>query len=254
MKLLDELTWPEVYEKISLSDVAYFPVGTQEGHGAHLPMGTDMYIATATAILAAERTGGVVLHPLAYSFTGATNAFRGTVSIPMHLEMEVIKAVVRNLWGQGFRAIWVVSCHGPNDIPIMMAIRELFEYERTVAAYFNPSRSVDAGKYGYDDPARETAMCYAAMEILGLGEKVRDIKAEASVQLPPLDLPGKEGLATGYHYTDMRQHVPARKVDIDIGRKLLEEAAEQLAARTEDLRSYARFVEDGGNPPFSVEP
>ena len=252
MRLLDELTWPEVYERAT--DVAYFPVGTQEGHGAHLPMGTDMYTATATSILAAERTGGVVLHPLAYSFTGATNAFRGTVSIPMHLEMEVVKAVVRNLWEQGFRAIWVVSCHGPNDIPIMMALRELYEYDRIVAAYFNPSHSVDPKKYGYDDPARETAMCYASMEVLGMGGRIDEIKAEASEPLPPLELPGREGLATGYHYTDMRQHVPARKVDLEVGRKLLEEAASELAARTEGLRTYAKFVEGGGSLPFSLEP
>jgi len=132
--LLDEFTWPEVYEKISKSDVAYFPVGPQEGHGKNIPMGTDVYVATATGILSSKKSGGIVLHPFTYNFTGATNAFRGTVSIPMHLEMEVIKAVIRNLWQQNFRAIFVLSIHGPNDIPIMMAIRELFEYERIVAS------------------------------------------------------------------------------------------------------------------------
>ncbi len=173
--LLDEFTWPEIYEKVSQSDVAYFPVGTQEGHGPHLPMGTDMYIATGAGILASQNTGGIVLHPLGYCFTGATNAFRGTVSIPMHLEMEVTKAVVRNLWQQKFRAIFVLSIHGPNDIPIMMALRELFEYERIVASYFNPYLAVDEKKYGYDEAAKEAAMCYASMALLGQGEQIPNL-------------------------------------------------------------------------------
>lgn len=103
--LVDEFTWPELFDGIKDSDVAYFPVGTQECHGPNLPMGTDMYVAAGAGALAADQTGGMVLHPLAYNFCGATSGYRGTVSIPMELQMQVVKAVIRNLWEQEFRAI-----------------------------------------------------------------------------------------------------------------------------------------------------
>jgi len=252
--LLDEFTWPEIYHKISNSDVAYFPVGTQEGHGPHLPMGTDMYVATGTGILASQKTGGIVLHPLSYCFSGATNAFRGTVSIPMHLEMEVIKAVVRNLWQQKFRAIFVLNIHAPNDIPIMMALRELFEYERIVVSYFNPYTFINEKKYGYDDVAKEAAMCYASMEVLGLGELIPDLTSLKDEDGSPLSLPGQEKLRTGYHFTHILQHMPVRKVEVAKGRKMLKEAADELVSQVDSLREYSKFIEKGGNPPFSVKP
>ena len=252
--LLDEFTWPELYQKISRSDVAYFPVGTQEGHGPHLPMGTDVYVATGTGVLASQKGGGVVLHPLGYCFTGATNAFRGTVSIPMHLEMEVIKAIIRNLWQQKFRAIFVLSIHEPNEIPIMMALRELFEYERITASYFNPYTFIDAKKYGYDEPAKEAAMCYASMELLGLGELIPDLTQLKDEEKPPLDLPGRDKLRTGYHFTHMLQHMPTRKVEVAKGMQMLDEVSDELISQVDSLREYSRFIEQGGNPPFSVKP
>ncbi len=90
--LVDEFTWPELFDGIKDSDVAYFPVGTQECHGPNLPMGTDMYVAAGAGALAADQTGGMVLHPLAYNFCGATSGYRGTVSIPMELQMQVGRA------------------------------------------------------------------------------------------------------------------------------------------------------------------
>lgn len=251
---LDEFTWPEVHEEISRSDVAYFPVGTQEGHGPHLPMGTDTYVAAATAAVACRSTGGIVLHPLAYSFTGATNAFRGTISIPMSLEIEVVKAVLRNLWEQNFRTIFVVSCHGPNVHPIMAAIRDLFEYERITAAYYNPLKHTNLDERELDEWSVEAAMCHAAMEVLGIEGLLRGAPEHEDESSAKLELPGQPRLATGLHYTDISQHCPSRKVDIHKGKEMLQDAATELIRQVADLREYARFIDEGGNPPFAATP
>ena len=50
------------------------------------------------------------------------------------------------------------------------------------------------------------------------------------------------------------QHQPSRKVNIEIGRKMLNEAAEELGSRVNDLRKYSKFIEEGNNPPYSVIP
>ncbi|MFA6715110.1 MAG: creatininase family protein [Victivallales bacterium] len=252
--LLDEFTQPEISERIRNCDIAFFPVGTQEGHGPLMPLGTDMYIASAVAAMTAREMGGIALHPLAYSFTGATNGYRGTVSIPMSLETEVIKAVIRNLWAQKFRRIFILNVHGPNDIPIKMAIRELFEYKKIIAAYYNPYTSVSAAEYNYDDCAKETAMCHAAMKVLGKEECIPRNSGQEDVPYPPLNLPGfdKEGLVTGFHYNQLYQHQPPRKVDIATGMVLLESAVTQLIELLEQLKEYVTFIEKGGNHPYSI--
>lgn len=252
--LLDEFTQPEIAEKIRDCDIAFFPIGPQEAHGPLMPMGTDMYVATAIAAMTAEKTGGIALHPLAYNFTGATNGYRGTVSIPMSLEMEIIKAVVRNLWAQKFRRIFILSIHGPNDVPIMMAVRELFEYEKIVSVYYNPFTSVSSEKYQYDECAKETAMCHAAMKILGKEQFIPDCSKQENIPYPPLDLPGfgEGNFRTGCHYNKPYHHQPPRKVDVATGMKLLEEAVEKLIVQVGQLKEYVEFIEKGGNPPFSL--
>ena len=252
--LLDEFTQPEVSEKIRNSDIAFFPIGPQEGHGPLMPMGADMYVASAVAAMTAEKTGGIALHPLAYSFAGATSGYRGTVSIPMSLEMEVIKAVIRNLWAQKFRRIFVLSIHGPNDVPIMMAVRELFEYEKIIAVYYNPYASVCAEKYQYDDCAKETAMCHAAMKVLGKEQFIPNCSKQKDVPYPPLNLPGfgDGNFVTGYHYNHPYCHQPPRKVNVAAGMQLLDDAVEKLIKQVELLKEYVAFIEKGGNPPFSI--
>ncbi|RKY75908.1 hypothetical protein DRQ12_11050, partial [candidate division KSB1 bacterium] len=71
---------------------------------------------------------------------------------------------------------------------------------------------------------------------------------------PPLDLPGRDKLRTGYHFTHMLQHMPTRKVEVAKGMEMLDEASDQLISQVDSLREYSRFIEQGGNPPFSVKP
>ena len=205
--------------------------------------------------VAADQTGCMVLHPLAYNFCGATSGYRGTVSIPMELQMQVVKAVIRNLWEQEFRVIFVLSIHAPNITPITMAIRDLFEYERIVAHYFNPLKFAEEKYPDKDEAATEAAMCYAAMEVLGMEDLIpsRADMVETG-DPPPVNLPGYQSWTQALHYQHLLQHQPGRKVDVEIGREWMRETAEKLAGRADKLRTYAKFIEEGGNAPYRVEP
>ncbi len=251
---LDEFTWPEVYEKISHTETVFFPTGPQECHGRYMPMGTDMYSAHGVSVQAASEREAIVLHPLAYSYAGATSGFRGTVSIPMSLHTEIIKAVIRDLWRQKFRAIIVVSTHAPNDFTMLTAIRELFEYERIVASYFNPSKYLDTQDYEYDSREREPAVCYAAMEILGLVDFIPANPEEIPYEEIRYFKQHERIPNSGYYFTDITQHQPGRPLSLEIGRRMLKDAASELNRLAEQLVEYAEFVENGGNLPFSVKP
>ncbi len=249
---LDEFTWPEVYEKISRTETVFFPTGPQECHGKYLPMGTDMYVAHAVGLLAAAEREAVVLHPLAYSFTGATSGFRGSVSIPMTLHTEILKAVIRDLWRQNFRSIMVLSIHAPNDFTMLTTIRELFEYEEIVASYFNPYKYIDEKEYDYDSVQKEAVMCYASMEVLGLHDFIPENPETIPYEKSRPWKPEERVPYAGYYFMDVTQHQPGRPVSLEIGRKMLKDAAIELNRQAEELQKYTRFIKNGGNPPFSV--
>lgn len=134
---LDEMTWREVNEAIERGTPAFLPTGPVEGHGPHVPLGCDYYIATALSSAMAQKCGGVVLLPLTYNFSDATSTFKGAVSIPIAVQVEMLKAIIRSLWKQGFQCIFVVSIHRPNGIPIGNAVRTLFEDENIPAVFLN---------------------------------------------------------------------------------------------------------------------
>ena len=64
-----KMSWLEVCNAINEAPLAYVPVGPQECHGAGMPMGTDIVVPEAVALMAREITGGVVYDPLSYCFT-----------------------------------------------------------------------------------------------------------------------------------------------------------------------------------------
>jgi creatinine amidohydrolase len=54
----------QVLEEMQRCPVAYLPLGPLEWHGPHLPLGVDALNAENAALLAADRTGGLVLPTL----------------------------------------------------------------------------------------------------------------------------------------------------------------------------------------------
>lgn len=57
---LDEMNWHEASEAIERGAPIFLPIGPIEGHGTHVPLGCDYYVATAVAKLMAERLLPVV--------------------------------------------------------------------------------------------------------------------------------------------------------------------------------------------------
>ena len=104
----------ELRAELERAPLAYVPVGTIEFHGEHLPFGVDSFEAHALCVRAAERSGGVVLPPV-YLASGCLD-LPGTLSFEPALVEAWVRATVDRLVGRGFRAVVVLTGHGPLDL------------------------------------------------------------------------------------------------------------------------------------------
>lgn len=110
------MTWEEVRDLERGRTVAVLPIGAVEAHGPHLPLGTDVVIASAMAAAGAEeiRSGGwgaVVMPPIWYSAAPFARDFPGTVSLSGETVTRMLVEIAASLAGQGFRALAVANAH-----------------------------------------------------------------------------------------------------------------------------------------------
>jgi hypothetical protein len=89
--------------------------------------------------------------------------------------------------------------------------------------------------------------------VLGLGDFIPENHEEIPYEEVKPFKPQERAPNSGYYFQDITQHQPGRPVDMNIGRKMLKEAATELNRLAEQIGKYAKFIENGGNPPFSVK-
>lgn len=115
MRRLADLAWPEVPD----GAVLVVPVGSCEQHGPHLPLDTDLRIASHLSDrLAATRDDVVVAPAVTVGASGEHRGFPGTLSIgTLALETLVVELVRSALPPEGdgpFAGVVLVNGHGGN--------------------------------------------------------------------------------------------------------------------------------------------
>ena len=110
------MTWEEVCALDRSRSVAILPVGAVEAHGPHLPLTTDVVIATAMAAAGGRRLevrghSSVILPPLSYTAAGYAAGFPGTVSVDPGTVTRLIVEIARGLAGHGFPILAVANAH-----------------------------------------------------------------------------------------------------------------------------------------------
>ena len=113
---LAQLTWEEVRDLDRGQTLVVLPVGAIEAHGPHLPLDTDVVIATAMARAGARKLtdrGHVVLILPALAYTAASfgSAFHGTLSISAITVTALIVDIARSLSDQGFGLLALANVH-----------------------------------------------------------------------------------------------------------------------------------------------
>ena len=111
-----ELTWEEARDAAAAGAVALVPVGSTEAHGPHLPLSTDVVIATEVAARAAVRLEArgrraLVFPAIAYGVTDFAAGFAGTVTVRAETLRALVVDLARSLAGQGFGPVVLVNHH-----------------------------------------------------------------------------------------------------------------------------------------------
>lgn len=133
--LLHEITWVEAKEYFAKNDLVVLPVGSNEQHGHHNPLGTDHLIAKELAIKAAERTQVLCLPVIPFGVSGFHKHFWGTIHISPRVFKEYVRDVCLALKYYGARRIVIVNGHGGNRSSLLELALELRDDEVFVSIF-----------------------------------------------------------------------------------------------------------------------
>jgi creatinine amidohydrolase len=181
--LWSDMTPQELDSAIARTPLAYWPIGSLEWHGPHLPLATDSFRAEAICRRAAAMTGGVVLPPTYFTAPGFA-AYRGTISFSPALVKAIALETHRELAKAGFRALVQLLGHGGQaqqesfTEPAAESTKKLGLRILTTGggAKLPPEKRLGAGHAG----PGETAQCAAAAR----GKVQLDLFDPAATRLP----------------------------------------------------------------------
>ncbi|WP_399937469.1 creatininase family protein [Streptomyces sp. BBFR25] len=239
---LTELTWREV-RRAGEQGIALLPIGSQEQHAGHLPMGTDTLLVEevvdrALALLDhdAPPAPEVVRLPALPFGHSPHHLFAAAVSLSAATLGAVLDDVLDSLVTSGYRRVMVVNGHGGNDEIMRLAVKRFALRARvTVAAcsYWTLTEGEEGAGRPDVSPGHagwfETSLMLAARP-----ELVRTpVPARTPVEPPPLfDQPPHPGLTVERHGEWERvdgSTDDASAADADRGGRLLDDRARGLA-------------------------
>jgi creatinine amidohydrolase len=152
----------ELEAAVARCPLAYVPLGPLEFHGPHLPFGVDAFEAHALCVRAAVRSGGVVLPP-AYLASGCLD-LPFTLDFDPELVHAWARATVAQLARRSFRAVVVLTGHGPLDLNHLLkrACREAEAEQPGLAAYGLCWLELNAARLTEPEPDEPTTVDHAA--------------------------------------------------------------------------------------------
>jgi creatinine amidohydrolase len=156
-RLMTSLSGYEVADYLKRNDVIFIPVGPTELNGGN-PTDVEYVIPLAYAIKLAEKSDGLVLPYLAFTYPGSTTISPGTVMVTPEEGVAYLKVVTKSLIRQGFRRIIFLTSHGPSGYTVGTLTREIFD-ETHVPVVWMSTSVIDGSGFGANRgaPARPGA-------------------------------------------------------------------------------------------------
>lgn len=113
---LPHMTWPEVRDLRTRTDMVIIPVAALEQHSLHLPIGTDFLNGLERAKLVAQKTDVLVAPVLFPGNSPYHMEFPGTITLSSQTIQQVYFEAAQSLIKHGFRRILLLNSHGGNQI------------------------------------------------------------------------------------------------------------------------------------------
>jgi creatinine amidohydrolase len=110
---LPHMTWPEVRDLLTRSDMVVIPVASLEEHGHQGPIGTDFLNGLERAKLVAQKTD-VLVAPIPGN-SPYHMAFPGTITLPAETIQLVYFQAAQSLIRHGFKRFLILNSHGGNQ-------------------------------------------------------------------------------------------------------------------------------------------
>lgn len=111
MRLMEELSWPEIEAGLRDTKTIILPLGTMEEHGPHLPIFTDAIQAVEVAKEVARRTNVFLASPISYGVCRSTRGFPGTITVDFDSLRAYVHDILISFHDSGFRKVLMLTGH-----------------------------------------------------------------------------------------------------------------------------------------------
>ncbi len=112
---LPHMTWPEVRDLLTRTDIALIPVPSLEQHGLHAPIGTDYFSGVERAKLIAQKTD-ILVTPILYVGQSPYHMeFPGSIALSSETIQRVYFEAAQSLIRHGFRRFLFMNSHAGNQ-------------------------------------------------------------------------------------------------------------------------------------------
>ena len=215
--LWEELCAPDFGPAVEKSGgVCVVPIGVLEKHGDHLPVGTDMYVVTAVAKKAAEKSPAVVFPYYFYGQIAEARHMKGCLAPSHRLIMDSLLEMCDEIHRNGFTKILLLSGHGGNSRFLPFFAQQFPGINRPYAVYtafahdMSPEqRSSILARAGIEDLGNHAGFSETALIMHlcpGLVHMER-VKVSESAALGRLEAIKDAGIFTGFNwYSDYPHH------------------------------------------------
>jgi creatinine amidohydrolase len=117
---IERMSWTEVRKAAAEGFIVTLPIGSTEQHGPHLPLGTDVYIASGIAERVASKVKVIIAPPISYGYYsqvrsgGGGEKFPGTTSVRSSTLVGLITDVIDAFIKHKFKKFLLVIGHYEN--------------------------------------------------------------------------------------------------------------------------------------------
>jgi creatinine amidohydrolase len=111
MRLLQEMSWPQIEAAQRESRTVILPVGATEEHGPHLPIITDTVQALEVARVVAKERGIFLAPPIHYGVCRSTRAFPGTITVGHDALRGYVRDILISFADSGFSRVMILTGH-----------------------------------------------------------------------------------------------------------------------------------------------